>query len=76
MLYLDVDIDFIYIICIGWEFSDSIKHLLFIYKNPIKNNFILFINIFEILVYTASTKRINCSWNQTELLTETITNLK
>lgn len=51
MLHLDVYIDLIYIMRVGREFFDSIKHLLFVYKNPIKNNF------FEILIYTA--KRIN-----------------
>lgn len=37
MLHLDIYIyiDFIYIMRVSREFSDSIKHLLFIYKNSI-----------------------------------------
>lgn len=57
MLHLDVYIDLIYIMRVGREFFDSIKHLLFVYNNSIKNNFTFLINFFEILIYTA--KRIN-----------------
>lgn len=59
MLHLDVYIDLIYIMRVGREFIDSIKHLLFVYKNSIKNNFTFLINFFEILIYTA--KRIDWS---------------
>lgn len=33
MLHLDVDIDLICFMRVGQEFSDSIKYLLFVYKN-------------------------------------------
>lgn len=74
MLHL-VYIDFIYIMCISWKFSDSITFLQFVYKNSVKNNFTSLINFLEIFVHAIPTKRINCR-NQTELLAETATNLK
>lgn len=53
MLHLDIYIDLIYIMRVGREFFDSIKQLLFVHKNPIKNNFTFLIDFFEILIYTA-----------------------
>lgn len=76
MLHLDVDIDLICIMRVGQEFSDSIKYLLFVYKNLIKNNFIFLINSFKVSIYTASTTCINSPRNQIELLAETTTNSK
>jgi len=46
-------INFIYIMCIGWEFSDSIKHYCSFIKIRLKTISFSQLIIFEILIYTS-----------------------